>query len=369
MGKIGRLVLVLFAVVILSGCNSKKADIVIMDSLISDNHVSNYSNELIKDFGTIISDWSDEHPEFIVSERKQYNASELNSLGLLGANHLPDIFVTSITNAKSFYEEGLILDPSEYILDSSDGIHSFPVMSPTYVIVVYDPQKWRNGDLIFVANDGISGLVNLLSSTMVDDLDLEWLVHMISGDRQASFTDVLFLNSLDNISSSLLSESNVGSAETAIKRFTEEEIDAVLISGDDLYLLLDELKKHNQNLYERICFSSLDGDYVPVGYTYGLFLNSNLKKTPKKLNACLDLCKKLSNYEKLQTDDETVRRMWLYIESSTPTPLWSQYFNAAFWEQINDTELLGASILKTESKKIVAELQNKYEQFYLGVND
>ena len=355
MGRIKRIIPVLLLALMMTGCGKDTVSITIMDGFLPNENVSANRNEAYKTFEKRIDEWAGSHPLITVEERKQYHGAELGSLGTLGAEHLPDIFVLSGTTGRVFYQEGLILDLSEYISDDEevffyDGVaYAFPVLNPSCTVVAFDREAWEPGDTVAIGTDA----ANVISCLMSDEAGKNWFNHIISGDKEAAFVDEAFVNSLIKANELLQDKGTISD-------FINGDCGAILLSGDNIYKMLEKAKDENPGLYDRISFTTLDGEHVPCGYGSGLFLNARLADEPEKLKQCLDLCRYLSD-SKIAPVDERLEDI---LNKKSSVVLWSQFLPRDMNGQLS---LVGNE--KVNLREISARMQDYYEEYYLNMED
>ena len=355
MGRIKKIILILWLTFMMVGCGKDKVSITIMDGFLPNENVSANRNEAYKTFEKRIDEWNNSHPLITVEERKQYHGSELGSLGTLGAEHLPDIFVLSGTTGRVFYQEGLILDLSEYISDDEDSFfydgvaYAFPVFNPSYTVIAFDKKAWEPGESVAIGTNE----ANVISCLMTDEAGQTWFDHIISGDKEAAFVDEVFMECLIK-TNELLQEKGT------ISDFINGDCRAILLSGDGVYNMLERVKDENPELYERTAFTTFDGEHMPCGYERGLFLNVKLADNPEKLKECLSLCRYLSD-SNIDLVDEKLKNI-LYEKNSTV--LWSQFLPGDMGGQLSRVGIKNANL-----REISARMQDYYEEYYLNIED
>lgn len=343
MGRVRYMVLILM-VFVLAGCRKERADLVLMDRA--------QSNSAYKQFEDTLDQWREQHPEITVEERIQQNGVELNSLARLGSDHLPDIFITSSTNGKLFADAKLVLDLTGIVEDVGtftygNMVYAFPVMGESYYVLIYDPENYKAGDKIF-ADDSST----LLSYLMADEEGQTWFLHMIVGDREAAFTDTLFVARFDELISQFALSENIEAD------FAEGKCSAVLTERPSE--LIKNVKEKDPALYERLAF----GEYMPHGYGNGLFINKNVAEDSEKLELCLDLCQSLSGLRIELEKDEKISE---WLEGEKNAPIWKQYLSDSFWFEAENKVF---SLLESKNtRECSAILQDEYEKNYLNVGD
>ena len=355
MGRVKRILPILLLVFMMAGCGKDKAAITIMDGFLTDENNSANRNEAYSNFEKRIDEWNNAHPYVAVNERKQYHGAELGSLGRLGAEHLPDIFVLAGVTGRTFYREGLVLDLSKYIYNfegsfTYDGAtYAFPVFKPSCTVVAFDSEVWKPGDSVAIGTDA----ANVISCLMADEFGQNWFDHIISGDKEAGFVDEAFMDCL-------IKANELLQYKSTISGFINGDCGAILLSGDSIYKMLERAKEENPGLYDRISFTTLDGEHVPCGYGGGLFLNARLADEPAKLKQCLDLCRYLSDSNIAPVDE----RLEDILNKKSHVVLWSQFLPGDMNGQLS---LLGSEIVNL--REISAKMQDYYEEYYLNIED
>ena len=349
--------------IFITGCGIKKnKDDIYIDISLHDAAYSKAMENCFLESQAVIKRWEKDNSK--VYNRKRIRNSDIRQLAVLGKDHMPDIFMTDCLTGRLLYKEGLLLDLSEYIekdndetFQYDDGVYAFPALLPYYTVLAYDSAEWKSGDSISADSEG------LLSCIMSDSEGQEWFHHMIEGDKESSFTDAFFEERANELKKKLKE-----SEPFSLQAFIDGSCSAVLLSGEDLYKTLEEMKTHNSELYERIDFSSFDNKHIPSGYTYGYFLNSKLLENPIKLERCIDLCRTLTT-EYDNDVDETMKRLYRCLNDSDHSPIWSQYLCDSFWSRARICCLNQINNNTKTIREMIAPLQNYYEEYYLGIHD
>lgn len=403
--------LVLLTAVLLSGCGKTEPCITVMDYCTEDKQYGTIVNNDSMVFNSHLERWKEDNPDVSVREVKRKSSGEINYLGRLGVEHLPDVFMAEGTLGRLLRKEKLILDVSEFVSSDEEKlqyspftyegeIYAFPVLKPSYTVIIYDSKmitektvlrfsEFMNGDLLHSAQSteigyeyllGIqsSSIVSGLLSPMIASNDSEWLSHMIDADKERSFTDAAIEDALSMAQTMLLSNNvcpdfRKNNLADITDDFIMEKSVAVLVGGNDVYKVIEAVKANNPALYSRLSFSGINPDnegkkeLVPIGNTYGLFINANVAKDPEKLSKCIDLCKYLSNCcYKIECNDPVIDRLNSFIsEQAVLCPVVSQYLRGNVWS-------LGGLLNEVEpssARAVARNMQDLYEKYYLELED
>ena len=351
---------------LLVGCEKKNKNEMVIDIGLIYNDAGELVTAPLEHVKENLTVWENNHPTDEIIERDRISNSDFSHLAVMGSDHLPDVFITDCLTGRLLAQAGLVkeVETEEVGTFTYDGkTYAFPALREYVSVVIYDPEKWETGDPVaYNAQDGISLSANYLSAAA----DPEWLSHMTAGDKEAAFTDQQFLKALETVKELAANDIPFSSVSILIQAFVNGEIPAVVISGDDVYRLLENVKEQNLGLYNRISFTTLKNEILPYGYQYGFFINAGLEE--EKLKTCMDLVKELSEgYE--EDLDETLDRLERLKSTIEHRPLISQYFSNYFWifarEECFSQLLLG----EKNSEEYASILQNYYEQYYLNVED
>lgn len=361
MGKIKLLLPLLLLALILSGCAKKEADITVDFGLQFANG-SKTLDAALNRLNDRYAQWKSEHPEISIAERKRINNADFSHLAVLGAEHLPDVFITDCLTGRLLADAGLLkeVDAADVGTFTYDGgVYAFPVL-PEYVsAVVYDPAA-GSGPLGYSVENGQTLASDFLSAVLSDTDGQEWLDHLISGDKSASFTEGFFTERLNTLQTLSGDAEKYASADALVSAFVSGECTSALLNGVNLYCLLDTVEAKNPDLYARLALRPLVGASLPQGYQYGIFLKAGLDG--EKLDACLNLCKTLAGI----TYQEDARLEELK-ETSLPTHIVSQLFSTHFWS-LARTECI-SKLGEITAEECASAMQNCYEQYYLNIED
>ena len=316
-----------------------------------------------------LSEWKSNHSEISIVERERVADDDILSLAVMGADHLPDVFITYNHAGRLLEEEGLVVEltgiaPDVSAFDYDGGVYAFPVLREYVSVIVYDMSSWEEGDPVGYNSEDRFTIPNCyLSSVMGTEEGLAWFDHMVAGDEGASFTDDVFVESLDMVREMLSDDIPYGSDQEVIDAYINGECSAVAVYGETVFELLESLKTQNPDLYSRTGFASSLDDVVPCGYQYGVFVRAGMSE--ERTNVCIDLARTLAVECCDWESDETTERLYALIDESRGVPLHSLYFVPWVWSFASDEcfQVLGTEEKTSEEYALL--LQNYYEMYYI----
>ena len=392
---------------LLVGCKKESADIILLDCYVSDDDYGSLVNAPIEQFDSRIEEWKHDNPDVALKEKKRIGTSELAALGRLGADHLPDIFMAEGTLGRLLEAEGLVLDLSHYIDYSKDElnpfvydekIYAFPILKYSPSLVIYNGKalkmtgydkfpdsletlieidsKTHNMGYSYTLGISNTSVISGIISPCLAMTSPSWLSHMVKGDKTCSFTDSSFIDILDFVQkfyqSNVICQDYMGkTADSLIDDYVHEKCLAVMLSGEDIYRLLEKTRETHKDLYINTDFCGLNlfndaETKIPLGLSYGLFINANVAKNPDKLEKCINLCQYLSSFEYQPIpSDDVLNRLDTILKTASVCPMVNQYLRGNIWSighLLDNKDPEGADI-------VASEMQNTYEQYYLNIED
>ena len=369
MRKIKNLVTVLLSVAIVSGCIAKTNDpSVIVDIGFIPEIQCLYSQSVTNDLQSRLNQWRLSNPDIDVVQRQRIRNEDYTALLALGADHLPDVFITDSLTGRLLSEAGFVMEVGDYADKTGefiygDGVYAFPVLNRSHSVVIYDPASWSSEDPVgYVDDGGYSIATDYLSSYIADAGMEDWLESMIEGNMTSSFTDPEFTNLLKTLRERLSCDNPYSSLDLLVTAFVQGRQDAVILHGNSVYYLLECVKQDNPELYNRLEFTTLCEGYMPEGYPYGVFVNGDLEGG--ELEQCIDLATLLSGSYRGETD-AVLERLESSIESSTKVRIVTLYFVNHFWSFANSECFANLTDGDRTCEEYAAALQDYYEQYYL----
>ena len=357
-----RLVASVLAVAMFVGsCSARKENAITVDI-----GVEGYDAASVGIIRDSLVQWDEDHPDVLTEERIRLRNDDFYSLGQMGADHLPDVFVTDSRLGRLLAEADLVVDLSAVAPDVSsftyDGrVFAFPVLRESMSVVFYDPSSWDGSSVGFDAGDRYSIVNCYLGSALADDEGRKWFGHMTDGDFEAAFTDGLFTERLDEARELLSDDTAYESRDALFDAFISGECSAAAVYGDAVFSLLDQLKTDNPDLYGRVEFASPDRG-VPSGFQYGVFIRVGMSE--ERTLECVDLARVLSSSD-VWGSDPTVERLLELRNGMTAYYQPSQYFIPWFWNYAWDECFATMYDSDKTSQEYACILQNYYEMYYI----
>jgi len=355
--------LLLLLSVLLSGCQTRPGDAVTVDINLVGFEGTSFDAQLNEGADA----WDERHPEATLYRRERVGNDDFIRIGAMGPEHMPDVFITDCITGRILADAGLVADLTGYAEDVNtfnydEGICAFPIMRESLSVVVYDPLNWEEGmQAGFCSNDKHTVTDAYLSAVLGSEEGQEWFYHMDEADFEASFTDQLFMDALDEVHSLMNEGIPYGSVEELTDAFVNGEVSAVVAYGNVVYDLLDRTRTENPELYSRLGFTDITGGVVPSGYHYGVFIRSGLDED--KFALCVDLAREIaSSYEGIT--DETTERLHDLTENSVRTEIITNYFIHWFWNYASTECFSDFYNDDTTSEQYAFVLQNYYEIYY-----
>lgn len=354
--------LVLTTALLLGGCAHKNPDAITVDISVQDYDAA--SLVVVRDN---LARWENANPDIEVVERDRIRNDDYYSLGKMGADHLPDVFITNSQIGRLLVEEGLVVDLSLVAPDVSsftfDGrVFAFPVLRESMSVVVYDPDSWDGTSVAYEAGDRSTMINCYVGSALADDEGSEWFSHMIAGDMEASFTDDLFIDRLDEARDLMSDDTAYSSRDDLFSAFISGECSAVTVCGDALFGLMEQLQSDNPDLYGRVEFTSV-GRGVPSGYQYGVFIRVGMNE--ERTLECVDLARSIASGSDVWESDPTVERLLGLQAGEADSYVPTQYLIAWFWNYASDECFLSLPDGNKTSEEYAHILQNYYEMYYI----
>ena len=355
MRKIVAVTSILLTALILGGCYKNRDDSLTVDIDIEFSGSGTLVMAPLIQVNDALADWEDSHPDMIVERRDRIRNEDYINLGVLGADHLPNVFITDFQTGRILAEYGLIHDEPGYV---------YPVFRESVSVIVYDPLIWEEGSPVgYCAENGYTIVDNYLSSCLADNTEQEWLSHMIAGDCECSFTDDVFVQCMSDLQNRVNSDIPYYSFDELVTSFADGSCPAAAVSGNGVYSLLDYVHDSNPTLYDRIGFTTIEDGYLPIGYQYGVFISADVESD--RLDACADLASCLSgSFDEIE--DSTLDRLEFLIDNSEHVASIRQFFCPHFWQY--SVEDCFNEILFTDSRspeEYASVIQNYYEIYYL----
>lgn len=298
-------------------------------------------------FRTILAQWKENNPDVKLDENVLANAEYKTQIATnASANDLPDVFLLQGMNTKTWAEQGLILDLSEYVKNSpyasqydnskfypftnEDKIYGFPVLTGgSCTAVVYDAELWKEAgfekfpetweevmkakeyfdtigiDAFAFGNNGQWQANSCFLSTVGDRFTgAEWTYSLIEG-KGAAFTDEEFVKALqftqDIFQSGVFNaDFNAVSNEDAREYYISGDAAAFIGGNWDVSYIQSSLKdtdKYNTTKFAVIPQpEGATGSYNSqnTGLGYAIAINAKVAEDPDKLAAAIDLAYELT---------------------------------------------------------------------------
>lgn len=301
-------------------------------------------------FRTVIADWKSKNPNINLVENVLSNDDYKTQIAVLaGADDLPDVFLLQGMNAKSWSEQGLIMDMTDIISSSPyasqyddnlfypfsvDGrIYGLPALTGgTCTVVVYDsavwaeagfdkfPETWeevlsakeffdgKGMDTIAFGNSGKWQLNSCFLSTVGDRFTgPDWTKSLIE-KKGAKFTDQPFVDALqftqDIFASGLFNKDfNAINNEDAREYYISGKASAFIGGNWDVSYIQATLE--GTDLYNTTKFAVVPqpegatASYKSqnTGLGYAVAINAKLANDPAKLKAAIDLAYEVTGPE------------------------------------------------------------------------
>ena len=351
---------------VISGCNNDNNDTIKLDIDIISEDASSVFAEQIGQMHISLTAWENNHPQIDVTERERLKNYDIIYYSALGEEHIPDVFVSDCLTGRLLARDGLVCDVTRYAPDVNDfcyygRVYAFPLFGESVSIVVYDPDFWSAGDPIGVNVDDRYTMVNcILGGLLGDEPEQEWLNHLTSGDQQTSFTDREFIDALNTFRDVIDHSVKYDSQDSLFDAFINGDCHAVIVSGDNVYRLLDQVSEQNQTLYNRIEFAPYVENFIPMGVQYGVFVRTGLNE--ERFDECVSLALSLTASYQIDVDD-TYSRLAESIDNASSISMLTKRFVWAFWGQADQylNRFVEGDIT---SEELAFALQNCYEQYY-----
>jgi len=364
MRKIKAVSLMVIAALLLGGCVKKDPDTITVDiSVLGSACIS------LDGVRAAYSRWQEDNPGHSIIERESVGSNDLVSLAVMGADHLPDVFVTDSRTGRLLAEAGLVVDltglaPDVDTFTYGGEVFAYPVSVESASVIVYDPNLWEEGSMVgYDSQNPYSFADCYLSSLIIDDVGQDWLNHMVVADGQASFTDGVFVDRMDSALDLFNEDIPYESVTELIDAFVSGECPAVFVTGSNVRLLLKTVRTENSELYERIEFASLTNEGLPYGYPYGVFIRSGLEDDT--LAECVHLASEIASFEMVAEDDDTTERFNEFVGRSDHSRILSQYFIYDFWYLAYEKNFDRFSAGDITAEEYASILQNFYEMYYI----
>lgn len=422
MEKVKAILCMLLAVILLAGCGRRRAPadgISILYLSAMDKSYGGMVNSATDAFIDRLKLWEAEHPGVTIQETPRENLSDISSLARLGKTHLPDVFISTCQTGRLLADSGLVLDLSPYMeqpdisflpFSSGDSVYAFPTLLRAETVILYDRSAWdalgyaefpkdwesllesaqmmREQNERYVTTIGLDEHAaaslsrDLLSVLLAEQEGVQWFDRMIAGDRSASFTDSFFtekLSKLQEIRQSAVFEGQDELSEKISQDFIKGKCPAVMVNGLNLYRVMEDVRAKAPELYERLgaaAFPQAAKQWIPLEWTYGLFINARLEDEPEKLALCLDLCRSLAFCEGDARETDRVMEQLRVLEGTAqPCRAVTNYLNPTFWSTANarcfkylSQDENGGEEAQSPGE-YAAKLQNTYEEYHLNAED
>ena len=303
--------------------------------------------------------WKSAHPDVKIQQRRRVQEKDVRSLAVLGADHMPDVFITDGLTGRLLSRMGRLQSLDGFVgalpgLGFSGSAWAFPARREAITLVVFDKNT--------TDEPGFLSETDLLAGFLSDSLGQTWLQHMVAGDREAAFTDRFFVERL-----SLVQERALTGGCMTVDDFVTGKCTSILVGGENMYALLERIKEQDPERYNRLQFRPFMGDAILRGYDYGIFISASTVINPDTLLNCLSLCEALTPQEETDPKDETLRRLHELLDSAPHAAIPTQFFSFQFWDRArsNCFSRLSSTGYRNLSEH-TAYLQNAYEQEYLS---
>ncbi len=361
MRKIRLIALTLILAVSLTACTASSGNVITVDigSVLPQEASSGARNSMLG--------WEELQGDYQVEERERFKTYDFIYLGALGQDCLPDVFITDCLTGRTLAGEGLVTELTGYG-DSSLNFtyygraYAFPVPLESVSVIVYDPLRWEEGDdIAFCSSDGFLVAGGLLSSALGDSRGQEWIRHIFSGDMQALFTDDLFVSALDHVRSMIRDYTDYPSNDELIKAFISGKSPCVIAGGDVLYALLEQTKQADPELYDRIAFRNIEGNVLPCGDQYGVFVRSGMDE--QRTRASIDLARSIASGSMIGSDD-TISRLEQLSSDSEHVYMITGFLTGNYWNNAGRECFSRLDDEDMTSLEFAFLLQNLYEEYY-----
>ena len=343
-----RLAAVLAWLLLLCACGGKKEE----------------QHTLVVDLGQIpaqmrdsLEAWKAAHPEISVLERKNISGTDLNSLAVIGVEHMPDIFITDGVTGRLLAFAGRALDLSGYApplpgLSYTGGAWAFQARREAVELVVFDPESTG------IQDPGFLSAADLLNACFSDAEGQLWLQHIISNDGHAVFTDRFFLERFSWLQNKVHTR-----AFSSIEDFVTGQCSSLLVSGESLYSLLEQVKVQDPVRYARLQFRPFIGSAILWGYDTGIFVSAALAEKPEKLQTCISLCRALAHKPQEEAADKTLHRLQDLLDNAQHASVMTQYLSPMFWRYAKSHCLEELATSDKSPWEYAALLQDAYEKY------
>lgn len=278
--------------------------------------------------------WEDAHPDIEVHQRARIRDYDLTAIAVMGAEHIPDVFIADCRLGRLLADEGLVVDLTDVAPDVGsftydDGVYAFPALLESYSVIIYDPLNWNVGDPVgFAASNEFTVINCYLSPLLGDEWGEQWLDHMEDVDGAVSFTDSEMITRIKNLDEMISDDIAYGSYDELSEAFIEGECPAVAVYGDYIYSILEDIKTNDPDLYDRVQFACMVDGVVPAGFEYGIFVREGMGE--QETERCIDLAASLSSSVS-RDSDETLDRLYDLVDNSCQIPLLTQCFTYNYW--------------------------------------
>ena len=354
MRRITRIVLLMVLIMMLSGCYMENENSMTVDIDVDFGYSGVLTSAPLAQVEQALAEWEEAHPEVVVQKRDRIRNEDFMNLGVLGANHLPDVFITDTQTGRLLSEYGLILDPIDY---------SYPVFRESVSVIVYDPLTWEDGSPVgFCSESGYDIVDDYLSSCLASEEGQDWLFHMIEGDCECSFTDEVFIQAMSDLLTRIGNDIPYSSFDELMTAFADGSCSAVSVSGTRVFALLDYVQSENPCLYDRLGFTTMIDGYIPVGYQYRVYISAAVDED--EFDECIDLAMCLSNSFE-EVSDPSVERLRSIINNSEHIAYIRQYFRPHFWQYSVDNCFSEVLTYSRTPEEYVSVIQDYYEIYYL----
>lgn len=304
------------------------------DAITVDLRITDYDQYSLEQLYNGLYSWEEDHPGITVAERERIMDYDVASLAVMGTEHMPDVFVTDCLTGRLMADAGMVTDLTGIAEDSGSftyngTVYAFPALRESYSVIVYDPESWSEGGEVGFLYSYIYSFINsYMSSELSDDWGRSWEAHMAAADGQASFTDPEFILRLSGALDRMSADTAFDSYSELEEAFVSGECPAVAISGEYLYMLLDDVRASDPDLYNRLEFSSLTGEVLPRGYEFGIYVRAGMDE--QKTAECIELASYLADSVPVN-NDITMNRLYDLASGSRETALLSNMFTFNFW--------------------------------------
>lgn len=288
--------------------------------------------------------WQLAHPDVPVRVMNDVGPDDLFSLSELGPDHLPDVMVTDDRTGRAVVRTtgGLLPAPG-----------AFRALRPDAVVVVYD--KTREFEPVAYCS-----WLDLLSCVLADGKGQDWLTHIVDKDFEAAFTDAFFGERLRQMQDLLRTMPQV-----TPKDFVSGKCPAILVAGNTLYSLLNQVKKQSPELYERLEFRPLSGRAVPSEYCHAVYFNNKTMGQPGRRELCLSISRVLTvNRNDPPVPDATCQRLYDLLDASPQATPVRFLLDRRFWNQAGQQVFTQLKDGDKTLPEYAAILQDLYEQYY-----